>query len=82
MAAALNGMDVVVFTGGIGEHHPTVRAAAADGLGFLGFAVDRVRNATATGDCDITAAGSGARTIVVTSREDLEIARQVREVLQ
>ena len=81
MAAALNGIDVVVFTGGIGEHQPTVRSAAANGLGFLGIAIDPARNATATGDTDVTATGSAVRTIVVTSREDLEIARQVRETI-
>ena len=82
MAAALDGVDVVVFTGGIGEHHPTVRFAAADGLRFLGLAVDPVRNINAPGDLDISADGCPARTLVVTSREDLEIARQVRDALQ
>ena len=81
MAAALDGLDVVVFTGGIGEHQPTVRSAAIDGLRFLGLAVDPVRNRTASGDTDISADGSAARTLVVTSREDLEIARQVRNTL-
>ena len=82
MTAALGGLDVVVFTGGIGEHQPTVRSAATDGLRFLGLAVDPVRNVTASGDCAISADGSPARTLVVTSREDLEIARQVRAALQ
>lgn len=81
MAAALDGVDVVVFTGGVGEHQPAVRARAADGLGFLGVAVDPDRNKTAEGDADISAAGSSTGTIVVTSREDLEIARHVRQAL-
>ena len=37
MAAAMNGLDALVFTGGIGEHNPAIRAAAAAGLGFLGI---------------------------------------------
>ena len=82
MTAALDGLDVVVFTGGIGEHQPTVRSAAIDGLGFLGLAVDPVRNVTTSGDFDISADGSHVRTLVVTSREDLQIARQVREALR
>ena len=82
MAAALGGLDVVVFTGGIGEHQPTVRSAATDGLRFLGLAVDPVRNINASADLDISADDSPARTLVVTSREDLEIARQVRDALQ
>ena len=82
MAAALDGLDVVVFTGGIGEHQPTVRSAAADGLRFLGLAVDPVRNRTASGDVDISTDASPARTLVIASRQDLEIARQVRAALQ
>lgn len=82
MAAALEGLDVVVFTGGIGEHQPTVRSAAADKLGFLGLSLDPVRNLIVSGDGDISAATSPVRTVVVTSREDLEIARQVRDTLQ
>jgi acetate kinase len=73
MAAAMDGLDAVVFTGGVGEHAPAIRAAAAAGLGFLGIAVDPGRNASATGDSEI-----GRRTLVVTAREDLEMARQVR----
>ncbi|MGH3274849.1 MAG: acetate/propionate family kinase, partial [Streptosporangiaceae bacterium] len=53
MAAAMNGLDALVFTGGIGEHDPTVRAEAAAGLGFLGVAVDPGRNQDAGGDADI-----------------------------
>ncbi len=78
MAAALDGLDVVVFTGGVGEHQSAVRSAAADGLGFLGLAVDPERNARASSDADISVTDSPTHTMVVTSREDLEVARQVR----
>ena len=44
-----------VFTGGVGEHAPAVRAAAADGLGFLGVALDPDRNADGDGDAEIAA---------------------------
>jgi acetate kinase len=81
MVAALGGLDVLAFTGGVGEHLPTIRAAAAQGLRFLGVAVDPDRNAATTGDGEITAEGAPVRTVVVTSREDIEIARQVRKVL-
>lgn len=81
MAAAMNGLDALVFTGGIGEHAPAVRAAAAAGLGFLGVAIDPAANASARADADISAAGAGARTIVVTAREDLAIARAVTGLL-
>ncbi len=82
MAAAMDGLDALVFTGGIGEHQPAVRQGAAAGLGFLGVAVDPARNTGACGgDADITAAGAPVRTLVITAREDLEIARQARALL-
>ena len=82
MAAALEGLDTLVFTGGVGEHAAGIRARAANGLGFLGVGLDEGRNARADGDTDITAAGAAVRAFVVAAREDMEIARQVREVLQ
>jgi acetate kinase len=80
MAAAMDGIDVLAFTGGIGEHAPAVRAAAAAGLGFLGIRLDPEANAGARGDAEIGAPDAGVRTVVVTAREDREIARQVREL--
>jgi len=84
MAAALGGLDAVVFTGGVGERSARVRAETVGGLGFLGLALDREANdAMADGDDDhdVTAAGAEASTLVVAAREDLEIDRQVRSVL-
>ncbi|HKF78556.1 MAG TPA: acetate/propionate family kinase [Candidatus Dormibacteraeota bacterium] len=81
MAAAMEGLDSLVFTGGVGEHAAEVRAAAASGLAFLGVALDGERNAAAAGDADVSAAGARVRTLVVQAREDLEIARQVRSLL-
>jgi len=78
MAAALGGADLLAFTGGIGEHAPGVRADALAGLAFLGLAADPESNAATEGDVDITAPGAPARTVVVTAREDMEIADQVR----
>ena len=78
MAAAMDGIDVLAFTGGIGEHAPSVRAAAVAGLGFLGVQIDADRNAAARGDADIGAPGAATAVVVVTAREDREIARQVR----
>jgi acetate kinase len=81
MGAAMNGIDALVFTGGIGEHQPAVRAEAAAGLAFLGVAIDRARNNAASADAEITAPGATVRTLVVTAREDIEVARQARAVL-
>jgi acetate kinase len=81
MAAALGGLDALVFTGGVGEHSPEIRARAVDGLGFLGAALDPERNRRADGDDDIGASGAQVRAFAIAAREDLEIARQVRAVL-
>jgi acetate kinase len=81
MVAALGRLDAVVFTGGVGERAPTVRAAVIERLAFLGLRVDPVRNARATGDQVISPDGAEVATVVVTSREDLEIAAQVRGAL-
>ncbi len=81
MAAAMDGLDLLVFTGGVGEHAPEVRARAAAGLGFLGVALDPGRNAATSRDGEITAAGARVRTLVIEAREDLEIAHQVRVTL-
>jgi acetate kinase len=81
MTASLGGLDALVFTGGVGEHSPEVRARAAAGLAFLGLAIDGIRNAQAEGDVEITADGANVPTLVIRAREDLEIARQVRDVL-
>jgi acetate kinase len=81
MSAALRGLDVVVFTGGVGEHSAQVRADAADRLAWLGVGVDPDRNAGAVSDAEITAAGASVRTLVVTAREDLQIAHEVAHAL-
>jgi acetate kinase len=80
MTAAMNGLDVVAFTGGIGEHNPAIRAAAAAGLEFLGISVDSGRN-LATADAVISSPQAPVPSLVITAREDIEIARQAREVL-
>jgi acetate kinase len=80
MAAAMDGIDALVFTGGVGEHARDVRALAAAGLGFLGVRLDQQRNAAAHGDWEIGLAGTAVRTLVLDAREDIEIACQVRSV--
>jgi acetate kinase len=82
MAAAMNGLDALVFTGGVGEHAPAVRAAAAAGLDFAGVAIDADANEAARGDADISAHGARVRTLVVTAREDVEVARAVTGLLR
>lgn len=81
MAASAGGLDLLVFTGGVGEHAAPVRAETTAGLAMLDVAIDLVANKAVVGDTDITAMRSRVRTAVVASREDLEITRQVRDLL-
>jgi acetate kinase len=81
MVAALGGLDVLVFTGGVGEHAPAIRERAAADLGYLGVVVDADANASVAGDGEISPAGAAVRTLVIAAREDLEIVREVRAVL-
>jgi acetate kinase len=81
MASALEGLDVLVFTGGVGERSAHVRAAGVEGLGFLRVQLDEELNAKAQADAVINTPGDGVAVLVVAAREDLEIARQVRSVL-
>ena len=81
MTASLGGIDVLVFTGGVGERSSPVRAMAAEGLGFLGVAVEPSRNEAVGGDRVISPDEAPVRVLAIAAREDVEIAREVREVL-
>lgn len=80
--AVLGGADAIVFTGGIGEHAPAIRAAACDGLAGLGVELDATRNAAVDrvargGVEDVAAAASRIRVLVVHTEEERVIARDV-----
>jgi acetate kinase len=81
MAAAAGGVDALAFTGGVGEHAPAIRAAVTQRLAHLGIAIDESRNAAADGDLDVSSRSARARTLVITAREDLQIARETRRLL-
>ncbi len=82
MAAALGGLDVLVFTGGVGERAPQLRAAAAANLAFLGVSLDMDANESAEDGADIGTGRASVRVLVLRAREDLEIARQTRAALR
>lgn len=82
MAASMGGVDALVFTGGIGEHATSVRAAAIDGLTFLGAQVDLDANALSVGhDAVISPPDALVASLVVVAREDLAMAEEVRALL-
>jgi acetate kinase len=82
MAVAADGMDAVVFTGGIGERSPGTRAAITSRLGVLGAELDPPRNDAIDGDGDLAAPDSRARVLVVMSREEIVAARAARDVIR
>jgi acetate kinase len=81
MAASLGGMDLLVFTGGVGENSSEIRRRTASRLGFLGVGVDEALNAAVSADQDVSSSDAPVRTLVVAAREDLEIVRGVRAQL-
>jgi acetate kinase len=79
-AAALGGLDTLVFAGGIGENAPSVRARICDGLGFLGIELEEKRNAVGEG---LISASSGTVAVrVIHTDEELMIARSVALLLR
>jgi acetate kinase len=78
MAASLGGLDAVAFTGGVGEGSSGVRERVCARLAFLGVDLDTATSRAATPDADVATPHSAVRVIVVRSREELVIAREVR----
>ena len=76
MAAVLGGVDALVFTAGVGENSPEVRAAASSGLEFLGLRLDSEANARPSLDQDISAADSRVSVLVIRAEEDWAIAKE------
>ena len=80
-AAVLGRLDALVFTGGIGEHSATVRAAVVDGLGVLGLRLDAAANDDGPVERRVSDDSSAAQVWVVPTDEEREIARATLEVL-
>jgi len=78
---ALRGLDVLVFTGGIGERSAEVRRRVCDGLEFLGLRLDPARNETGGSEATISADGAGVRILALATNEELIVARQTKRVL-
>ena len=81
-SGVLGGLDVLVFTGGAGEHSAPLRADVCAGLAFLGVALDPARNREpGDGDVDLAQPGAPVRVLRIEAREDLEILAAVRHLL-
>jgi acetate kinase len=81
MAAAMEGLDALCFTGGVGERSAELRDRACAALGFLGVELDLRLNGEAKPDAVISPPAAAVQVLAIAAREDLEIARQTRAVL-
>ncbi|MEW6300950.1 MAG: acetate kinase [Thermodesulfobacteriota bacterium] len=80
-AAAMNGVDVIIFTAGVGENSPLLRRRVCEGLTFLGVKIDAAKNEVRGKESDISAEGSAVRVLVVPTNEELIIARDTMEIV-
>ncbi len=80
-AAAMGGLDAVVFTGGIGENSPDVRKASCEHLEFLGIAIDDAVNESPEKEKDISRAGAKTRVLVIPTNEELVIAMDTMRIV-
>jgi acetate kinase len=80
-AAAMGGLNTIVFTGGIGENGPEVRERICQGLEFLGVEIDADKNAGFRGEGDISVQSGRVRIMVIPTDEEMMIARETAGVV-
>ena len=81
-AAAMNGVDVVAFTAGVGENDPIIRGMVGEYLGFLGIKIDPEKNKCRGEERVISTDDSTALAMVVPTNEELAIARETVALLK
>ncbi|HXL03391.1 MAG TPA: acetate kinase [Bacillota bacterium] len=80
-AVALDGVDAIVFTAGIGENSPFLRQRVCEGLGFLGVTIDPEKNNSRGKEVNITGEDSKVKVLVIPTNEELVIARDTLEIV-
>ncbi|MEN3038220.1 MAG: acetate kinase [Candidatus Kryptonium sp.] len=80
-SAAMGGVDVIVFTAGIGENSPDVRKSVCEGLEFLGIKIDNERNNSSEKEKIISTDDSKVKVIVIPTNEELVIALDTAEIV-
>ena len=80
--AAMNGVDAIVFTAGLGENNNIMREYICSYLGYLGVEIDREKNAVRSEEKVVSAEGSKVKVMVVPTNEELAIARETVELLK
>ena len=80
--AAMNGVDVIVFTGGVGENQTTTREVVTDNLAFMGVKIDKELNAKTRGkECLLSTPDSTVKVVVIPTDEELMIASDTRDIV-
>ena len=80
-AGVMNGVDVVIFTAGIGENNGIIRRIIVSKLGYLGIAIDAAKNKVQGKEMDITREGARVKTLVIPTNEELMIAKETVRLL-
>ncbi|MDP3487677.1 MAG: acetate kinase, partial [Bacillota bacterium] len=80
-AAALGGVDAIVFTAGLGENSPEARAHICQGLEFMGVKIDPSKNGVRGKEVDISMVDSKVRVLLIPTNEELVIARDTKEIV-
>lgn len=79
-AAAMNGVDAIVFTAGLGENSISMRESIAEAFGYLGAKIDKERNNVRGKACEISTADSKVKLFVIPTNEELMIARDTKSI--
>jgi acetate kinase len=81
-AAALNGVDAIVFTGGVGENDVNVRKLVCEEMEYLGIQIDEEKNQVRSGEIrEINTDDATVKVLIVPTNEELEIVKQCYELL-
>jgi acetate kinase len=80
--AAMNGVDAITFTAGIGEHDGRIRQAVCDYLGYLGVKIDAEKNAKSGDNEVISTPDSGVKVCVIPTNEELAICRDTVAIVK
>lgn len=81
-AAAMGGIDAVVFTAGLGENSASMRAAICEGLEFLGIEIDPEKNNTRGKETEVSKYDSKVKVLLIPTNEELMIARDTKELIE
>ncbi|MDE6213661.1 MAG: acetate kinase [Lachnospiraceae bacterium] len=80
--AAMNGVNVICFTAGVGENSPLVRALACERLGYLGIALDQEKNNKRGEELEISTSDSKVKVFAIPTNEELAIARETAALVK